>query len=203
MSFMQIKVVQVGDFQLVPPRRFEGFGQLRNLAVIKIQSHHYVVRFWVFRLFFDGKDLTGIIEVYYAIALWISHVVTEDHGAFIQAYSIGKHFRQAVTVKDVVPQNQAYRLFGDKIFTDNERFSDSPRCLLLLVEKRKAQMMSVSKQGLKAGKILGSRNDQYLPDTCEHEHGERVVNHWFIVNREKLFTCDLGSRIQASSVSPS
>src|SRR6266480_7670943 len=42
--------------------------------------------------------------------------------------------------------------------------------------------------------IFRRGNDQHLAQTAEHKRSQRVTDHWFVVDREKLFADNLGKR---------
>ena len=40
-------------------------------------------------------------------------------------------------------------------------------------------------------------DNKYVAHASEHECGERVVDHWFVVHRENLFGDGFGERVKA------
>jgi len=81
-TLFQIQAIEVGDFQLAARRRFQAFGQINDLPVVKIKPGHGVAGFGVGGLFFQRQHFAAGLEFGYAIALGVVHVVGEDTGAF-------------------------------------------------------------------------------------------------------------------------
>src|SRR5580704_2231603 len=75
---LQIGVVNVGDFQLTAPRRFDGCGDLDHTLVIKIESRDSHVAAWLHRLLDDGDDTAVAVELGNPVTLRIVHWVHED-----------------------------------------------------------------------------------------------------------------------------
>lgn len=46
---------------------------------------------------------------------------------------------------------------------------------------------------------MWSGNNKNILDTCQHEDRQRIVNHWFIVNRDKLFGKYSGQGIESGA----
>ena len=47
--------------------------------------------------------------------------------------------------------------------------------------------------------MLRRGNQQNIPDTRQHQRGERIVDHRFVINREKLFAHGERKRVEPGS----
>ena len=56
---------------------------------------------------------------------------------------------------------------------------------------------------LEGGLITWCGDDQYLAYPGQHQSAERVVDHWFVVNRHQLFAHRRSERRQASAIATS
>jgi hypothetical protein len=45
--------------------------------------------------------------------------------------------------------------------------------------------------------MLGIGDNQDVADTGKHQHGEGIVNHGFVVNRQQLFADAVSDRVKA------
>lgn len=64
-------------------------------------------------------------------------------------------------------------------------FSDFPG-------KLQTQLRSIAKQFFEQGEIMRSGNDQYFIDPCQHEGGQGIIDHGFIINGHDLFADSIG-----------
>ena len=44
---------------------------------------------------------------------------------------------------------------------------------------------------------MGSRDNQNIPDSRQHQGAEGVINHWFVVDGQELFAHCLGDGMEA------
>ena len=93
---------------------------------------------------------------------------------------------QPGAVEDVVPQNHGAAVLPDKFLAQNKRLSQPVRGGLYLIGQVDAKLTAVSQQPLKVGQILRGRNNQNIPDSRQHQGGQRIKNHWLIIHRQKL-----------------
>ena len=50
---------------------------------------------------------------------------------------------------------------------------------------------------------MGRGDDQYFTDPSQHEGAERVIDHWFVINRQQLFAYRLRDRVEATAATSS
>ena len=48
---------------------------------------------------------------------------------------------------------------------------------------------------------VGSGNDEYLANACEHKHRNGIIHHRFVENGEQLFAHSFGDGIEARAAS--
>ena len=89
---------------------------------------------------------------------------------------------------------------ADEISANDKCLSQSVRAGLNGVGQMHTELMSVSQQFMKTGRILGSGDDKYITDTRIHENRHGIVDHGFIINRKKLFGCDHCQRIKPCGI---
>lgn len=69
---------------------------------------------------------------------------------------------------------------------------------LHLVGKLDAELTSVTQEALEIGKVRRRRDDEYVANARHHERGKRIVNHWLVIDWQKLLARNEGERIQAA-----
>ena len=50
---------------------------------------------------------------------------------------------------------------------------------------------------------MGCGDDQHLADPCQHQSADRVVDHWFVVDGQKLLAHSLRDRVETRATSTS
>ncbi len=76
---LQIGLVDGGDFQLAPRAGFDGFGNVDNLVVVKVQAGHRIIAFGLQWLFFNAGCASLRIKSDHTVAFWVLHMVGK-HG---------------------------------------------------------------------------------------------------------------------------
>jgi hypothetical protein len=84
----------------------------------------------------------------------------------------------------------------DECLANDECLRQTFRLGLHLVAQVNAELGTVAQQRLESGHILRRGDDQNIPYARQHQRGERVVNHRFVIDRQKLLAGDGGQRIQ-------
>lgn len=96
--------------------------------------------------------------------------------------TFGKH------VKDVVTQNQAdIVLITNKISTQRKGLGNPLRRVLHDILQVQPQMLARTQQLLNVWRILWGGNNQNVADVELHQRRQRIIDHWLVVNRQKLF----------------
>ncbi len=91
-----------------------------------------------------------------------------------------------MAVKDVVPKDQADAFSSKKLLSDDESLGKPLRAGLFCIGEPDPPLRTVPEKGPEAGELCGSRYDENLTDTGEHEDREGIVDHRFVVYREEL-----------------
>ena len=199
LSLLQINPVQVGDLQLAPGGRFQILCVLDDMIIVEIQPGHAVIALRLLRLFLNGYGLSFFIELHNAKTLRIIHIVAEHAGALsvLRAFDCGAQpFGQSVPRENVIAQNHGDVVFSDKFFSDNKGLREPVRRRLNLILQMQPELMSVPKQFLKARRIRRCGDNQNIPDIRIHQDRQRVIDHRFVINRQKLLGCYLCQRIK-------
>ena len=67
---------------------------------------------------------------------------------------------------------------------------------LNLIRKIDAKLTAVSKQMLKARRVLRRGNDENIADARKHQRRKRIINHRLVINRQKLLARNHRQRVQ-------
>ena len=110
----------------------------------------------------------------------------------------GERFAKEVElpVKDVVAQDQDRSVVADKIRADEKRLRDPFRLRLNRVFEADPELRAVAEKIAQHRNVFRGRDDEDFAQAAEHEGGERIADHRFIVNREQLFADDFRQRIK-------
>lgn len=195
----QVGLIDAGDFQLSPVAGFYLFGDVNYIVVVEVEAGYGVIGFRVGRLFFDGDGSVVVIKLHYAEALRVGYLVAEYGGALFPLGGGLQHVAQALAVVDVVAEYQAYAVIADEIFADDEGLGEAVRAGLFCVVEVNAPLAAVAEQALEALLVFGGGDDEDIPDARQHEYGERVVDHGFVVYREELFGYASGDWVEAGA----
>ena len=195
----EVDTVHVSDFQFPPRRGLEIAGNVEHLVVVEIEAGDGIVRLGGRRLFFEADGLARLVEFDHPITLGIVHVVGEDRGAAgllsCRRQVVGKF----VAVEDVVAENQGAVTTADEVTADDEGLGQAVRTRLDGVLQVQAPLAAIAEQLLEARRVLRRRDDQDVPDAGQHQRGQRVVDHRFVVDRQQLLGHGQGDRIQAGT----
>lgn len=183
---LQVHLVERGDLQLaarggLDPMRLGG-----DVARVEVQAGDGVGALGALGLLFDGYGPALRIELHDAEALGVVHVVAEDRGTARLGVLDGARqvARQAVAVEDVVAEHEGARLAGDELLADGERLRQAVGARLLGVGEVHAVARAVPEQALEVGQVRRRGDDQDVPDSRQHEGGQRVVDHGLVVDRQ-------------------
>jgi len=136
--------------------------------------------------FFQADGLAILVELHHAVALWVPHGVRENNRAVFQLGSAAQHFRQAVPKENIIAQYQAGAFARQKFFANQKGIRQAARNSLNSISKRQTPLGAIPQQALIQKLLFGRGDYQYFPDARQHQHGQGVINHWFIVNRQQL-----------------
>ena len=111
-------------------------------------------------------------------------------------YRIGQHRRKTLTIKNVVPQHQTYAVVTDELLADEECLRQAIGTRLLGIGEPHTVITAVPQQSAEHGQVHRSGDYQDIPNTGQHEYRYRIIDHGFVVNRQKLFAYPFGNRVQ-------
>lgn len=198
---LQVHLVERRDLQLaarggLDPMRLGG-----DVARVEVQAGDGVGALGALGLLFDGYGPALRIELHDAEALGVVHVVAEDRGAARLGVLDGARqvARKAVAVEDVVAEHQRARLAGDELLADGEGLRQAVGARLLGVGQVHAVARAVPEQALEVGQVRRRGDDQDVPDSRQHEGGQRVVDHGLVVDRQQLLGGHERERVQAGA----
>lgn len=198
---LQVHLVERGDLQLAARGRLHPMGLGGDVARVEVQAGDGVGALGLGGLLLDGHGPPLAVELHDAEALGVVHVVAEDRGAARLCVLDGARqvAAEAVAVEDVVAEHQRARLAGDEPLADGERLRQAVRTRLLGVGQVHAVARAVPEQALEVGEVGRRGDDQDVPDARQHEGGQRVVDHWFVVDRQQLLGGHERERVQAGA----
>ena len=196
---LQVHLVERGDLQLAAGRRLDLVGLGCHVTRVEVQAGDGVGALGALGLLLDGDGPPLAVELDDAEALGVVHVVAEDRGAARLGVLHGARqvARQAVAVEDVVAEHQGARLAGDEVLADGERLREAVRRGLLGIGEVHAVARAVTEQALEVGQVGRRGDDQDVPDSRQHEGGQRVVDHGLVVDRQQLLGGHERERVQA------
>ena len=85
---------------------------------------------------------------------------------------------------------------ADEFFADDEGFGQAVGGLLDGVAEVHPQLAAVSQNVLENRDILGGGDDEDIPDACQHQGGQGIVYHRFVVDGQGLFGYALGNGVE-------
>ena len=198
---LKVHPVEVGDLQLAAGRGLHPMRLGGDVARVEVQAGDGVGALGLGGLLLDGDGTAPAVELHYAEALGVVHVVAEDRGAARLGVLDGARqvAGKAVAVEDVVAQHQGARPAGDELLADGEGLRQAVGARLLGVGQVHAVAGAVPEQALEVGEVRRRGDDQDVPDARQHKGGQRVVDHGLVVDRQQLLGGHERERIQAGS----
>lgn len=196
---LQVHLVERGDLQLPAGGRLNLVGLGGDVARVEVQAGDGVGALGLGGLLLDGDGTALPVELHDAEALGVVDVVAEDRGAARLGVLDGARqvARQAVAVEDVVAEHQGARLAGDEPLADGECLCEAVGARLLGVGQVHAVARAVPEEALEVGEVRRRGDDQDVPDSRQHEGGQRVVDHGLVVDRQQLLGGHERERVQA------
>src|SRR5699024_7185372 len=106
---------------------------------------------------------------------------------------------KALSIKDIIPQNEGYIIIPNKIFAYNKGLGQSIGIGLYGILEINAPVVAITQQPFKVGLLLRGGDDKYFPDPGQHQYRQGVVNHGFIVYGSQLFRNAFGYGVETRS----
>ena len=160
--------------------------QIDDLVIVEVESGNGVVGLGLLWLLFEAEYLAASVELDDAVALGVMHVVGEDGGAGAALVGTAEDLVEVVAVEDVVTQHEGRVVVADETGTDDEGLGKTIRAGLHRVLEVDTPLAAVAEQLLEARGVLRGGDDQDVADAGQHERGQRVVDHRFVVDRQQL-----------------
>ena len=146
----------------------------------------------MFWLFLNRNGLTVLIKLHNSETLRIVHIVAK-HRCALAVFCIldcrMQALLQTMTRKDVVSQHHSHRIGTDKVGTNDKGLCQSIRRRLNRIGQIHTKLVSIPQQILETRSILRCGNNQNIADASVHQNGHRIIDHRFVVDWQKLFTC--------------
>ena len=92
-----------------------------------------------------------------------------------------------MAIENVIAQNQRARVIADKIGADMEGLRETVGAGLYRVAQRHAEIRTIAQYAAELILILRGGDNQNVANACNHERGERIVDHWLVIDRHELF----------------
>ena len=97
---------------------------------------------------------------------------------------------EAVAVEDIISEDHGTGFIPDKAPPDGKGLCQAFRLFLHSIGEMHTERFTITEEFADAGRIHRCTDDQHIPDTCKHERAKRIIDHWFVVNRQKLLACN-------------
>ena len=201
LSAAQIFLVDGGYLQLPSPGRLHVLGNLHHAVRVEIQAHNGVVALWLLRLFLDAEHVSVLVELCNAISLRIIYPISEYRGLVVVhvIHGVLQQGVEVVAVEDVVSQNQADAVVSNELFSYYKGLRQAVRRRLHLVTEVNPKVASIAEKPAERRHVFRGGNYEDVPDSGMHQHGNRVIDHRFVVYRQQLLAHTLGYRVKPCS----
>lgn len=197
---LEVHAVEVGDLVLAAGGGLDEGGPVADVAGVEVQAGHGVAGLGLRGLLLDGDRVVALVELHDAEALRVVHAVAEDRGALPRlgaGHRAAQPAGEAVSVEDVVAQDQGRGLAGAEVTAYDEGLRQAVGLGLLGVGERHAEVRAIPQQSLEVGEVRRGGDDQDVPYPRQHEGGERVVDHRLVIDRQQLLAGHARQRVQA------
>jgi len=109
---------------------------------------------------------------------------------------LAQHLRQAAAVEDAVSEHQGDGVLADEVAADDEGIRHSARAVLMGIREIHTDLGAVAEQPMEQRLVLRRRDDEDVPDTREHQGGQRIIDHRLVEDRQELLRHHGGYRIE-------
>ena len=147
-------------------------------------------------LLLDRKYTALRIELDHPITLGILDRVSEDRRPRRESAGLTQHALETLPVEDVVSQDQGHVVVPDEVSADEESLGQSARTRLDGISDREANLAPVLEHALEIPDVIGRRDQQDLANTGQHQGGEGIIDHRFIINGQQLLAGRTRDRIE-------
>ncbi len=137
------------------------------------------------------------IELDDAVALGVVNRVSKNAGSFGLERSFAQFLDEVMSIENVVAKHQRATTGADEFLADQKCLRNAFGLRLGRVLEMDAVPGAIAEQVLKAGEILGRRDEQNFADAGQHQRGERVIHHGFVVHRQQALGKPMGDGVEA------
>ncbi len=141
------------------------------------------------------------VEFNHPVAFGVCYAIGE-HNAALRFAALLEGFLQAVSVKDIVAENERRVVIPHKVFAEYKGLSQAVGHGLLAIAKLATDFRTVAQELFKKGQILRCGYDQYLVDSGLHQGGQGVVYHGLVVHGHQLFADSQCQRVETGALAP-
>ena len=120
-------------------------------------------------------------------------MVAEHGGAVFFGGSLFQGLGKRLAVENIVAQDQADVVVADELFADDECLRQAVGAGLFGVADGDAEIAAVAEQSSERGIVFGGGDDQDFAYSGQHQYGQGIVDHGFVVHGQELFgytACD-------------
>jgi hypothetical protein len=97
---------------------------------------------------------------------------------------------QAVSVEDIVAQDQRDAIRADEFPSDDEGIGEAARAILGGIGEGEAKLRAVAQEPPEQRQILRRRNNEDIANAGEHQHRQRVIDHRLVEDGQQLLRDD-------------
>ena len=139
-----------------------------------------------------GVDVGAIDADFY---VWTAHKAYGPTGLGI-LHGRPQQLAKPIAIEDIVSQDHGAAVITDEFLSQQKGLCQAIGRGLHDVGKGYAKCAAVSKQMLKPRRVLRRGDNQDLSYACQHENGQRVINHRLVVHWQQLLAGHHGQRVQ-------
>lgn len=91
-----------------------------------------------------------------------------------------------LAVENIVAQDQADVVVADKFFADDECLRQAVGTGLFGIADGDAEIAAITEQASERWVVFRGGNNQDFAYSCQHQYGQGIVNHGFVVHGQEL-----------------
>ena len=199
---IKICLVYSGYFQLAASTWLYVLCHFHNTVGVEIEAHYGIVGFRLLWFLLNAQAFSAFVKFSHTISLRVVDVVAKDGGEIVSlriSHTFFQHSSEPASIENVVAEYKTHGILTDEFLSNDECLGKSVGRWLLSILKSHSQLAAVAEQPAESGKVVGSADDEYLPDARQHQHRDWIVNHRFVKDGNKLLTYSFGDGIQSCS----
>src|SRR5690606_14298071 len=121
--------------QFAARRWLEIASDVDYLIVIEVQPWHGKLGTWLWRFFLQRTSLSLFVELHHTVTLRIFDLVCEDGRTTLPRGHIAQHRAEALSIEDIVPQDQRRGRVSYEICADQKGLRQSGRLRLFRISE--------------------------------------------------------------------